>query len=89
MSTTIKLTAKRQLTFSKELCEEMHLKPGDTIQLDKCHVNGAVVFCMIPKREDNRHEWVGSLKTYTKGKSHNMEDIRRSIGNAIGREHAD
>ena len=89
MTNTIKLTAKRQATFPKELCDDMDLKPGDTIRLDKRTIDGETLYCIQPmKKDDNRREWAGSLYAFTKDKSHHMEDIRKSIGAAIGRKHA-
>lgn len=85
MTSTIKLTAKRQATFPKELCDDMDLKPGDTIRLDKRTINGETLYCIHPVKKDETPAWFGVFNAYAKGKSPRMADIRESI--AKGRKH--
>ena len=81
---TIRLTSKRQATFPKELCEDMDLRPGDSILIDQRTVDGERVWVLRPAREIDT-SWFGSLRRYGKGKPHDMESIRASIGKAMKR----
>lgn len=81
---TIKLTSKRQATFPKELCEEMKLRPGDSVIVDPKIVDGERVWVVRPVRPVRVVEtsWFGSLRRYAKGKPHDMESIRAGIAKA-------
>ena len=81
---TIRLTAKRQATLPRALCDEMNLEPGDTLLVDSKVVDGERVWVLTPAKDANT-AWFGSLKRYAKGKSHHMTTVRKSIGRA--REH--
>ena len=78
--TTIKITSKRQATFPTELCENMGVKPGDELILEQRIINGTLIWIIRPLEE--RLQWLGSLKKYARNKSHQLEDIRRSIAHA-------
>ncbi len=78
---TIRLTSKRQATFPKELCEEMKLEPGDTVQVDARIVDGERVWVLRPAKGADR-KWLGALARYAKGKRHDMKSIRESIRKA-------
>jgi bifunctional DNA-binding transcriptional regulator/antitoxin component of YhaV-PrlF toxin-antitoxin module len=82
--TAIRLTAKRQATLPKALCDELHLKPGDSIVLEFRQIDGEKVWLLKP-RSATPPEWFGSLRKYAAGKSVEMESIRGSI--AKGRHH--
>jgi len=79
--TAIKITAKRQATLPKKLCEEMKFQPGDTLIVDSLMVDGEKVWVIKPAA-DVETPWFGSLKRYAKGKRHDMKSIRRSIAEA-------
>lgn len=82
--TAITMTSKRQATFPKQLCDELRLNPGCRIQLVRRVAHGRVEYVLVPPEPD--WSWVGAARKYAKGKSHRMEDIRRSIGRAIGKK---
>ena len=77
----IRLTSKRQATFPRALCEEMRLKPGDRLALDARVVDGERVWVLRPDRQEEP-SWFGCLERYARGKSHDMESIRKSIAEA-------
>lgn len=79
---SIKLTSKRQATFPAQVCEELHLRPGVRLRLERGVVGGKAVFFIRPPEPDL--SWVGIARKYAKGKSHRMSNIRRSIGRGIG-----
>ncbi len=80
---SIRLTAKRQATFPKELCEDMKLEPGDTVLVDQKVVDGERVWVLRPAREIDT-SWFGCLRRYGKRKKrHDMESIRKSIAKAM------
>lgn len=81
----IKLTAKRQATLPKALCDEMGLHSGDTIHVERSIVDGKPVWLLRPP-ESLEMPWFGSLKRFARGKPHDMESIRKSI--AEGRKRA-
>lgn len=79
----ITLTSKRQATFPKAVCEELHLAPGDEIQLERRLLSGETVWVLRPNSVD--WSWIGSVKT-PPAVSHDIADIRASI--ARGRRKA-
>lgn len=80
---SIKLTSKNQVTFPKDALKELRVRPGDRMQLVREVRDGRVTWRIVPPEPD--WSWVGGARQYAKGKSHRMEDIRRSIGRGIGR----
>lgn len=72
----IKLTAKRQGTFPKALCDELQVGPGDKLLLEPRVIDGETVWVLRPKASD--WSWVGSVKVPANA-SHDMDDIRASI----------
>ncbi|KAF0246439.1 MAG: hypothetical protein FD180_703 [Planctomycetota bacterium] len=80
----IKLTSKNQATFPKALLEEMRVRPGERMGLVREVRGGQVAYRLVPPGPDL--SWIGCARKYAKGKSHRMEDIRRSIGRAIGKK---
>lgn len=81
--TTIRLTAKRQATFPRRLCEEMHLEPGNAIQVEPREVDGQRVWVLAPVAEESKMNWVGSLRRYSKGKHPSMDEVRTQIQEAM------
>jgi len=75
---TIKVSSKRQATFPKQVCEALGVQPGDDLLLDRRVENGQEVWLLRPKQAYHR-PWLGSLRKYAKGKSHDMDAIRESI----------
>ena len=78
--TTIKMTSKRQATFPTELCEDMGISPGDELVVEHKLINGELVWVLKPRGD--KLEWMGALKKYAQNKSHEMDDIRKSIADA-------
>jgi bifunctional DNA-binding transcriptional regulator/antitoxin component of YhaV-PrlF toxin-antitoxin module len=78
--TTIKMTAKRQATFPTELCEDMRIGPGDELIVEHKLIQDELVWVLKPR--GNKLEWLGALRKYAQNKSHEMDDIRRSIADA-------
>lgn len=72
-----KMTAKRQVTFPKELCDDLGLKPGDRLFFERVSTKKESVW--VVRSESLDYSWVGGLKKYAKEKSFDQEDIRRSI----------
>ena len=77
----IRLTAKRQATLPKSLCEEMHLSPGDSLLVERIAVEGDFVWC-LRRQSVNLPTWFGALRGYAQGVEHNMESVRRSVERA-------
>lgn len=80
---TMKLTTKRQATLPAELCKELGLHPGDRLTLQRRDIDGKPAWVIQPElpREDS---WFGALQTSIQNTSHEMDDIRRSIGKQRG-----
>jgi bifunctional DNA-binding transcriptional regulator/antitoxin component of YhaV-PrlF toxin-antitoxin module len=78
---TIKLTAKRQATLPRELCDELKLAPGDAILVRKRVIGGKVVWCLEPIDAPDL-AWTGRFKKQARGKRHDLASIRRSIARA-------
>lgn len=75
-----KLTAKRQATLPAELCRDLGVGPGDRLLLERRLVDGESVWVIQAETPHVEMPWFGALRGYANGKSHDMEDIRRSIG---------
>ena len=80
----IKVTAKRQATLSVEFCRDLGIKPGDEINVEKRMMGNERVWVLKPNSPSL--SWFGSLKKYTRNKSHDMGDIRKSIGRGLGKD---
>lgn len=85
--TVIRLTAKRQATLPKRLCEEMSLRPGDTLVVDERVLDGRRVWLLSPADRIDT-PWFASLKRYGEGKRHDMKSVRESIAKARRKERA-
>ena len=80
----IKVTAKRQDTLSVELSRELGIKPGDKINIERTVVGNERVWVLRPSSPSL--SWFGSLKKYARNKSHDMDDIRKSIGRGLAKD---
>jgi bifunctional DNA-binding transcriptional regulator/antitoxin component of YhaV-PrlF toxin-antitoxin module len=78
MIRTLTLTSKRQATFPVRLCEEMHLRCGDRIQVERRTLDGSPAWVLRPKPSDPM-TWFGKLRPYAQGKPHDLPSIRESI----------
>jgi bifunctional DNA-binding transcriptional regulator/antitoxin component of YhaV-PrlF toxin-antitoxin module len=79
--TLIRLTTKRQATLPKRLCEEMSLRPGDSLVVDDKVVDGRRVWLLTPA-ERMETPWFARLKGYARGKRHDLRSVRSSIERA-------
>lgn len=75
----MKMTAKRQVTFPRQLCEEMRLQPGDAIQIEQTEIDGRAVWVLSPPPPPLKLTWVGSLHRYAKGVDFDMTTVRKKI----------
>ena len=66
------------------LCDELHLKPGDTLLVEPRELDGEKVWFIKPAG-GGRPAWFGRLRKYAVGKAHDLAAIRASI--AKGRKH--
>jgi bifunctional DNA-binding transcriptional regulator/antitoxin component of YhaV-PrlF toxin-antitoxin module len=78
MTQTLTLTSKRQATFPVRFCEEMNVRPGDKIVLERKELEDGPAWVLHPA-EPARDEWFGILKHRAANKPHDMESIRESI----------
>lgn len=79
---TIRITAKRQATFPKALCEEMGVGPGDVLRLERLTVGDETVWVLRPDRPD--WSWLGAAQPWAAGKDHDWEAVDSSIRRALG-----
>ena len=78
-SIAIRMTSKRQATFPESLCAELGIKPGDRLFLDRRKFEGHTAWILkVPDKDEMK--WFGSLRKYAKGKKHDIESVRKSIG---------
>jgi len=80
---TITLTSKRQATLPAEVCRDLNLHAGDKIVLEQRDIGGETAWVIHSAAQEK--PWYGALHTYAEKKSHAMEDIRSSTGNALGK----
>ena len=77
------LTAKRQATLPREVCEELGIAPGDQLDLERAVVDGQPVWVMRPHRRD--WSWIGSAAVPA-GISHDLDAIRASIERRVAED---
>jgi bifunctional DNA-binding transcriptional regulator/antitoxin component of YhaV-PrlF toxin-antitoxin module len=77
------LTAKRQATLPRELCDELGVKPGDRLDVDRAIVDGKPVWILSPHHVD--WSWIGSAQV-PPDISHDMDAVRASIGRGLAQE---
>lgn len=75
------VTTKRQATLPVEVCEEMGIRPGDKIALERRTVAGETVWILRAAGRD--WSWFGGARRWAKGRSHRWEAIEESIGQAL------
>ena len=80
MIQTMKITSKRQATLPVRLCKEMSVVPGDELLLERKQIHGKATWIIMPKKSLKK-SWFGSLRKYASSKSHDINEIRKSIGN--------
>ena len=79
--TLIRLTAKRQATLPRTLCEELRVRPGDSLLVDARVVGGERVWLLKPAEEVDA-PWFARLKRYARGKRHGLASVARSVEKA-------
>jgi bifunctional DNA-binding transcriptional regulator/antitoxin component of YhaV-PrlF toxin-antitoxin module len=65
----IKLTSKRQATFPAEVCNQLGVNPGDTIELRLVKLKNEHIWALYPIPR-KKYAWIGSLKKYAKKAKH-------------------
>jgi bifunctional DNA-binding transcriptional regulator/antitoxin component of YhaV-PrlF toxin-antitoxin module len=79
----IKLTAKRQATLPRSLCDELDVGPGDEIALERRVFEGQTLWIMRPCKVD--WSWIGAT-VVPANVSHAMAAMRDSIARGRKRE---
>lgn len=74
---TMTITSKRQATLPVSLCQELGLRPGGKVDLDRRVVDGETVWVLRGRRLD--WSWFGAARRYGEGKRHGWAGVRRSI----------
>ena len=74
----IKLTAKRQATLPRALCEDIGVEAGYMLNVERAVVNGEQVWLLKPVGHAEM-SFFGSLKRFARGKPHDMNSVRASI----------
>ena len=62
---TIKLTAKRQATFPTEVCRELGVGIGDSLEIKSVRHENQTVWVLTPVIK-KKSQWIGSLSKYAK-----------------------
>ncbi len=75
----LKMTSKRQVTFPVKVCEDLKIKIGESIMIDKREVDGSPAWILMHSKQEDK-SWFGAFKKYAQGKSNELSDIRDSIG---------
>jgi len=83
---TIKLTAKRQATFPIEVCKELGVTSGDTLEILPLSHNNQKVWALKPVVK-SKSPWIGSLRKYAGGTKRPW--TREEHGDASGRAMAE
>jgi AbrB family looped-hinge helix DNA binding protein len=80
----IKVTSKRQATLPAELCEELGVKPGDRLSVERRVLAGKSQWVLVGKKPD--WSWFAAARRYARGKSHRWESIDASIAKGFARD---
>lgn len=78
---TIRITAKRQATLPKDLCEDMGVGPGDDLQVQRRVIDGQEVWVLAAGRPD--WSWVGCARPFAAGKEHDWAAVEASIAKGM------
>jgi hypothetical protein len=81
----ITLTSKRQATFTKEICDELKIKPGDQLDLERIVIDGRAAWIIKPHGPD--WSWMGAGAPDDPTISHELNDIAASIGRGAAEDH--
>jgi len=79
--TTIKITAKRQTVLPKILCEEMHVGPGDRLEVERVNVGGERLWALKPARRPELPAF-GILGKFIKGNVQDWDETKRRLEDA-------
>lgn len=84
---TIKLTAKRQATFPVEVCKQLGVTCGDSLEILPLQLDNETVWVLKPPARATS-PWIGSLRKYAGNAKRpwNREEHGDSIGRAIARD---
>jgi bifunctional DNA-binding transcriptional regulator/antitoxin component of YhaV-PrlF toxin-antitoxin module len=83
----IKLTSKRQATFPAEVCKQLGIDDGDTLELQPLRYKRETVWVLKPIARLNR-PWIGCLRKYAKkaNRPWTREEHEEGIGRAWAKE---
>jgi len=79
----ITITSKRQATLPVKLCQEIGLQPGDKLMLGRHIIDGNPAW-VLQTPASLALPWFGCLSEFAKGKSSDINDVRKSIGKRLG-----
>jgi bifunctional DNA-binding transcriptional regulator/antitoxin component of YhaV-PrlF toxin-antitoxin module len=82
---TIKLTAKRQATFPAEVCEQLGIRSGDSLEILPMRCKGETVWLLKPPAR-TPSSWIGSLRKYASGKPWTREEHGDAAGRLMAAE---
>lgn len=77
----LKITGKRQATLPQALCDELGVGPGDTLTVERREIDGEAVWVLRAAKPD--WSWLGAAGEYARGKSHDWDEIERSIARGL------
>ena len=60
MMPSLRITRKQRATIPVEVCGELHLRPGDVVDLERAEVDGEPVG-VLPTRKSPPRPWLGGL----------------------------
>lgn len=83
----IKLTAKRQATFPVEVCKDLGVTSGDTLELHPLRYNNQNLWVLKPAPKV-KSSWIGSLSKYApkSGKPWSRAEHGDLAGRALSEE---
>lgn len=73
------MTSKRQVTFPVSICDELKIRPGESIVIDRREIDDNPVWGLIRSKQEGM-PWFGAFRSYATDKSNDMSDIRDSMG---------
>ena len=78
MMPSLRITRKQRATIPVEVCGELHLRPGDVVDLERAEVDGEPVG-VLPTRKSPPRPWLGGLARKISVSAHSLAAIRASV----------
>ncbi|MBI4419983.1 MAG: AbrB/MazE/SpoVT family DNA-binding domain-containing protein [Gemmatimonadetes bacterium] len=81
----VTITAKRQATLPRELCEELGVGAGDQVQLERRTIGGEALWVLHGRKPD--WSWFAAARRYGLRQPHRWSAVEKSIARGFALDH--